>query len=179
MGKDVLTDGRTVYISGQIDDEMQETRRQIRQLVLEDPTAPIRLVINSEGGAVIGAFAILDEMEAIRADPDTATTFIGVVEGQALSAALTILQGCDRRIAGSFSILMAHGVTGGSRGDTLHRQAFERFIGIVHQRMAKLYARRTGMHIADWLRAFESDTPQFSSPETALTLGLIDEIAGA
>lgn len=178
MGKSALTDGRTIYISGAIDDEMTATRREIRELVLTDPAAPIRLAINSQGGSIAGAFAVLDEMEMVRADEDVQVTFIGLVQGRAYSAALTILQGCDRRIAGSHAILMAHGIWCRAAGDRQEHRANDRLIKMMHERMARLYARRSGSNVGHWLDAFDEDTPQYVSPESALALGLIDEIAG-
>lgn len=173
--------GRCVYITGPIDASMEAVRRNLRELVLNDPHAPISLVINSPGGAVLGGFAILDELVALQREANV--QIVGVVQGQAASMGLTILQGCDRRIAGPNSVLMAHGSHGVAAGDSRTQKAYARLIEIMHLRMATLYAGRTvpagGKGEAEWLALFEHDTPVFLGAREALDWGLIDEIVGA
>ncbi len=173
-------EGRCVYITGAINSDMGPERKNLRELVLNDREAPISLVINSQGGVVLGGFALLDEMAALQREAGVA--IVGLVEGAAMSMGLTILQGCDRRIAGPNAILMAHGSHGVTAGDKKDRKAYDHLIEIMHRRMAKLYATRTapagGKSEAEWLALFEEDTPVFLDAEEALAWGLVDEILG-
>ncbi len=173
-------EGRCVYITGQIDSHMGPERKSLRELVLNDRKAPISLIINSPGGAVLGGFAVLDELALIRSQTDV--EIVGVVEGHAMSMGLSILQGCDKRVAGPHSILMAHGSRSIAFGDMKDRRAHDRLIEIMHRRMAKLYAGRTapagGKTEAEWLALFEEDTPVFLGAEEALAWGLVDEVLG-
>jgi ATP-dependent Clp protease protease subunit len=167
-----LFEDRIVFIEGRITENMGTARRQIMQLSMEG-SDPIRLIINSPGGAVNGAMAVLDAMELAK---QRGVRFIGVVQGDASSAALVILQGCDERIAGRYSVLMAHGSHGVSNGDRRRQAAIDKYVNIVHKQTAQLFALRTKRSYDEWLKIFEDETPNFYSAEEALMEGLVDRI---
>lgn len=181
---DVLhRDSRTIFITGEITDGMGEVRQAINDLGWEDSQSKITLVINSVGGSVTGALSVVDAMDHARrasAQFYGGLTIIGQVEGVAESSALTILQGCDHRIAGRSSLLMSHGTTGSIKGDIQEIRAYERYRLFLHEHMARLYARRThSRNVSDWMRHFESDLEDYYTPPDALELGLIDEIVSS
>lgn len=172
---------RTVYVSGTIDAEMLAVRREIHRLAAAGGTDPIDLVITSQGGAMVGAFAVVDAITRALDEHNTRT--VGIVEGIAASAALTILQGCDHRAVGASALLMAHGASTDLSGDELNVDAKHRFLEIIRERCAELYAART-VHVGGgdaelWGALFKSQLPHYFTPAEALTLGLIDEIIGS
>lgn len=171
----------TVEITGTIDPSMRDVRQHLRGLADAASGAPIQLVICSPGGSAIGAAAVLDEMEHIR--QLAGVTFEGFVRGEASSAALTILQGCDRRHAGRFSVLMGHGISVELSGDQQRIRAQQRMIALLHGRFAELYAGRTeprcGMTKQQWMEWFDTGQPRYWSALEALGCGLIDRIVGS
>lgn len=178
--QDVQSESRVVYVNGTVDNTMGTIRTYLRGLVLEDPLEPIYVTLSSVGGSILGGFALMDEIELLRAD--AGTPIHGIVQGYAMSMATSILQCCERRIAGPNTILMIHGSHGGSYGDLKDRRANERLIEIMHRRLATVYSARTmplgGRSYDDWMRLMEEDVPIFLSAPEALEQGLIDQIVG-
>ena len=183
--KNACTDGRVVYVSGQVDSYMLQQRRQIRELVMTNPKADISIVISSPGGSVYGGYALMDEMAAVRAerlDPtsDVLTSFLGVVQGWAMSMGSIILQACDRRLAGPNALLMVHGVTSGTLGDEIGQEIHLDLVREINDRAADLYASRTvpagGRSFRQWREILRSNVPRYFTARQALAEGLIDEV---
>jgi ATP-dependent Clp protease protease subunit len=92
---------RTVYLG---DIEREHVLEFTKNLRLLDSTSqePITICINSAGGCVDLGLAVIDAIRACRS-PVT-----GMVEANAESMAIIILQACDERVAYPNSLLMAH-----------------------------------------------------------------------
>jgi ATP-dependent Clp protease protease subunit len=79
---DRLLRNRVVVVNGEITDEVaNQVTGQLLLLESEDPTADITMYINSSGGPVTSAFAILDTIELIR--PAVVTCVMGLAAGTA------------------------------------------------------------------------------------------------
>jgi len=82
---------RTIYLQGEIGEPL--TFKFIRQIrYLDQTTGNILVILDSEGGDVMGGFAIYDEIRACQND-----ITIRVV-GSAMSMGSVILQAGDKRI---------------------------------------------------------------------------------
>lgn len=166
--------GRIIYINGTMSSGMDMERQTIRELAMDSSTQPIIIAISSSGGDVLGGFALMDEMDIIRSI--SRIKFQGLVQGYAMSMALTILQACDLRVAGAFSMFMAHGSSLGAIGDVTDIKANVQLTDKLHEKIAILYARRSKKSVDEWVSIFQHNSPWFMTAEEALEEGLIDEI---
>ena len=126
--------------------------------------------INSPGGDVADGWAIYNRLQQ---HPARVTTY---VDGWAVSAASTILQAGDRRVAAKASQTMIHegwGVVIGGAADL--RDAADR-LDQVNGVIAEMYADRAGGSVDDWRAAMEAET--WYTGDEAKAAGLVDEIAG-
>jgi ATP-dependent Clp protease protease subunit len=164
-----LLEGRTILLCGPVTDELS---RQImaRLLVLDgqDPEKPIRVFINSPGGAVDAGFAIYDTMRFVKAPVYTICT------GLAASAATVILLGGERgrRYALPHTRFLLHQPSTGVQG-----QASDVIIGAkeilkIRRVVNELLARETGR---DFEKIAEDTMRDYwMSAAEAIDYGLID-----
>lgn len=96
---------RVVWLTGDID--LESTVKCLKGLSVLDRLSeePIILMINSEGGDMVQGFAIIDAISHCRSQ------VMGVVRGNAQSAAFVILQSCHIRRASKHAVLMTHAGT--------------------------------------------------------------------
>lgn len=168
---------RTIWIDGEIDNQMVAGRLAIRDLATAHANKTITLMINSPGGSAYGMFAVMEEMDLARVD--LRVRFNGLAEGIAMSAGLILLQHCDERRMGRWTTLMAHGVSYGVRGD-LHDHDTEMLLTRrMTQRIADLFGRRTHKPSEWWFMEFWSKRPLYYDAEQALEIGLVDHIIGS
>lgn len=131
---------------------------------------PILLLINSEGGIVTHALALCDFIHALGIE------VIGVVFGEAASAASVVLQACHQRYMSHNSTIMIH------EGNTALKEDVSFEAGMAYLKAdhandritTKLVAQRTGLPFR-YVRKLERRT-SFITASNALDLNLIDGI---
>lgn len=136
----------------------------------EDPNQDIYMYINSPGGVVTAGLAIYDTMNYIK--PDVST----IVMGQAASMGMFLLSGGakGKRIALPSSRVMAHQVSGGSRGQILDMKTqyeeAERLNGYLLERIA--------VHCDQPLDVVKRDMDRdfWMSAHQAKEWGVVDEV---
>ena len=142
---------------------------RLSELLGEDPTLPIKLIINSYGGH---AYAMLMIIELVQS---STAPIVGMFEERAFSAAFNILQFCTKRLARPHSFLcfhvpranaMAEIMAGIPEGTLLDGPDFD----IVVEQLS----RKSGKG-GKWLREFALQDKQLTANE-ALELGFIDEV---
>lgn len=100
-----LSKKRIVVLPGVINqDKINILRRIMANLCLESHDE-ITLIIDSKGGSTKSSFFFYDFLKII------SSPVIGVVNGECQSAAMTILQGCTRRISTKHSRFLIHNNT--------------------------------------------------------------------
>jgi ATP-dependent Clp protease protease subunit len=108
----VLVNKRTVVFSGSInEDSTAEIMSALMSMNGYDDES-VNLIINSGGGNLDDGVGIYDCLKSMPYHIN------GIVLGQASSAAVLLLQGCDRRFIGANSIIMVH--AGGVGIDSRH-----------------------------------------------------------
>lgn len=96
---------RDIYIFGDINEELsKKTIKKIKKFNEQDSSLPIRIIINSYGGGVSNAYAIIDEMKNSKSSIET------LCQGSCMSsAALLLMCGCKgSRYATENSIILIH-----------------------------------------------------------------------
>ena len=141
----------------------------IMLLEREDPREPIRLLVNSPGGEVYSALALVSTMR------DASCPVHTYCMGLAASAAALVLACGDRRFAHEHSTVLIHqpltgtGVTQESNVRILAEQTAR-----LRDTLDGILAQATGRSKAEVTQATERDN--YLSAAEALEFGLIDEV---
>jgi ATP-dependent Clp endopeptidase proteolytic subunit ClpP len=128
----------------------------------------IEIHINSGGGSVFAALAVVDYIKASK------FKFTSVIEGYAASAATFISCICDRRLITEHSMILIHQLSAGVIGK-MAEMVDE--INVCHKLMnviIKMYREHTNIDIKSIKRIMSRDI--FWNAEESLKLGIVDEI---
>ncbi len=162
---------RIVFLGGPIDDAVANTIiAQLLFLQSEDPKKDISLYINSPGGSVTAALAILDTMNHIK--PDVSTTVVGIA---ASAGALLLSAGAKgKRFALPNSEIMIHQPSGGAQGQATDIEITAKQILKTREILNKILAKNTGQTLAKIEKDVERD--YFMGADDAKKYGLIDKV---
>jgi ATP-dependent Clp protease protease subunit len=160
-----------VFLGGPIDDETANiVIAQLLFLQFENPKKDIQLYINSPGGSVSAALAILDTMNHVKNDVST------VCVGLAASAAALLLSSGKKgkRFALPNSEIMIHQPLGGAQGQASDIEITARQILKLKDKLTKIIADNTGKTVAQIEK--DSDRDYYMSAEEAKKYGIIDKV---
>jgi ATP-dependent Clp endopeptidase proteolytic subunit ClpP len=135
---------------------------------LSDEVDEIRLHINSPGGEVFDAIAILN---ALRAHP---ARVVAIVDGIAASSASFIAAGADELVMARNSELMIHDAWGLVVGNAADMHQMADMLDHTSDNIASIYAEKAGTEIAPWREAMAAET--WYSAEEAVAAGLADRV---
>src|SRR6185436_1534074 len=140
-----LLETRTVLVCGPVSDDMaRDVMAQLLVLDAQSTSKPIRVVINSPGGAVDAGYAIFDVMRFVKAPVHT------VCAGLAASAATVILLGApkEHRYSLPNTRFLVHQPSMGIQGQASDVEIGAREILKLRQKVNELLAAETGQPIA-------------------------------
>lgn len=138
---------------------------------LDDSVSEIRLHINSPGGVVFDAIAILN---ALRNHP---ARVVAVVDGLAASAASFIAAGADELIVGKNTELMIHDALALAMGNAEDLRDTADRLDHLSENIASIYAEKAGGTVAEWRKAMLDET--WFSAQEAVDAGLADRLGEA
>ncbi len=168
-----LLKDRIIFLGGPIDDHMANiVIAQLLFLAMEDPKKDIQLYINSPGGSVTSALAMLDTMSYIK--PDVATICVGMA-----ASAAAILLACGakgKRFTLPNAEVMIHQPWGGAQGQATDIEITAKHIIATRDRLNKILSKATGQPLSKIEQDVERD--YFMSAEEAKKYGIVDEIFG-
>lgn len=162
---------RIIFLGGPIDDYAANLIvAQLLFLESEDPKKDINIYINSGGGQVTSALAILDTMNYVK--PDISTVCVGI----AASAAAVILSAGTKgkRFALPNAEMMIHQPWGGAQGQATDIEITAKQIVKTREKLNKILAKNTGQDFKKVEKDVDRD--YFMSADEAKKYGLIDEI---
>lgn len=160
-GVDVVS--RSVWLRGDVSEaSVFQTIQGILMLERADKSAPITLFINSEGGELNQALALIDVMQA------SSFKIKGVVLGYAYSAALIVLQACHIREVGANAVLMSHM---GSRPDPFSLKLDMRADKLMMGRMKEKDPKYTMTKFQAW-----QNHDRYLFADEAIKLGIADRL---
>ena len=168
---DRLMETRTVLISEPISSELSlKILPRLLLLESEDPEAPVKVLINSPGGAVDDGFAIYDMMRFIRC-PVTS-----ICIGLAASAATIVLLGADkgRRFALPNTRVLLHQPSQALRGVASDIEISANEILRIRRRINALLMAETGQTAEQIEKDLNRD--YWLGAEEAVKYGLIDKV---
>jgi ATP-dependent protease ClpP protease subunit len=120
----------TYYLSDCVQDS-HEYHELLQLLDTASENDLIRLVINNYGGEVGSTVQLVDHIRSSKA------TVVGLISGNAFSAAGVIWMACDIQEFSEHCMLMIHCAVGGSSGKY---SDIEKYIKVANKRTRKLYA---------------------------------------
>ena len=129
---------------------------------------PITLCINSGGGSVFDAFAM---MSALRAHDAKVTAR---VDGIAASAASFLLAAADEVTMSSVAWIMIHDATGRCYGRAEDMRETADWMDKVNAQLAGIYAKRSGRDASEFADAMKKTT--WYTADEALDAGLVDGV---
>ena len=162
---------RIIFLGGPIDDDTANiVIAQLLFLQSEDPKKEIMMYINSPGGSVTAALAILDTMNFIKSDVST------VCVGLAASAgALLLSAGAKgKRFALTNSEIMIHQPSGGTEGRASDIEISAKHILQTRENLNKILAKNTGQPLVKIEKDVDRDF--FMNADEAKKYGIIDKI---
>ena len=162
---------RIIFLGTPINDEIANLMMaQLLHLEGEDPEKDIALYINSPGGSVTSALAILDTMEFIK--PDVSTFCMG----QAASAAAVLMAAGTKgkRYALPHSRILLHQPTGGAEGQSVDIEIQAREIQRIRDLLDRILADKTGQEIQKV--STDTDRDFIMTAAEAKNYGLIDTV---
>jgi ATP-dependent Clp protease protease subunit len=162
---------RIIFLTGQVTDEVASlVSAQFLFLESENSKKDVFFYINSPGGVVTAALAMLDTMRYIQ--PDVSTLCIG----QAASAGSLLLAAGTKgkRFSLPNARIMVHQPHGGAQGQATDIQIQAREILRLKERLNQLYVDFTGQDKKSIEDALERD--RFLEADEAKKFGLIDEV---
>ncbi len=160
-----------IFLGGVIDDDSANiVIAQLLFLQSEDSKKDIKLYINSPGGSVTAALAILDTMNHIKNDVST------VCVGLAASAGALLLSAGKKgkRFALPNSEIMIHQPMGGAQGQASDIEINAKQILKIKAKLTKIMADNTGKTVAQIEK--DADRDYYMSAEEAKKYGIIDKI---
>lgn len=138
---------------------------------LPDDTSEIRLHINSPGGEVFEAIAIVNSLRTHQA------RVVAIVDGIAASAASVIACSADELVMGRNSELMIHDASGICLGTASDMRKLGDLLDHLSDNIASVYAEKGGGTSDEWRAAMLEET--WYSAEEAVSAGLADRVDGA
>ena len=160
-----------IFLAGPIDDHTANIIiAQLLFLQSEDPKKDIQLYINSPGGSVTDAMAIMDTMHHVKNNVST------VCVGLAASAAAWILSSGEKgkRFALPNAEVMIHQPLGGAQGQASDIEISAKRILEMKKSLVKILAENTGK--SETQISKDVDRDYFMTSEEAKKYGIIDKV---
>ncbi len=160
-----------IFLGGPIDDYTANiVIAQLLFIQSEDPKKDISLYINSPGGSVTAAMAILDTMNHVKNDVST------VCVGLAASAAALLLSAGKKgkRFCLPNAEVMIHQPLGGVQGQATEIEITAKQILKIRENINKILAKNTGQPLSKVEKDVDRD--YYLTAEEAKRYGLIDKV---
>ncbi|MEK7091761.1 MAG: ATP-dependent Clp protease proteolytic subunit [Patescibacteria group bacterium] len=162
---------RIIFLGGGIDDNLANIIiAQLLFLDSEDSKKDITMYVNSPGGSVTSTLAIIDTMNAVKADVST------VCVGMAASGGAWVLGAGKKgkRYALPNAEMMIHQPLGGTEGQASDIAITAKHILKTKENLIKMMSAFTGKPIAQIEKDVDRDF--YLSAEEAKKYGLVDEV---
>lgn len=161
-----VIDGDTVRLFGPIEPWLGIDAYAIAPKIAAMETDEITVAINSPGGYIFDAVLLYNTFVSHSAN------VVVEVHGVAASAASFIAMAGDEIVMLAGSEMMLHQARGGGSGTAAEMREMADFLDRQTDKVAGIYAKRTGRTKATFLKVMDSDT--WYSPSEAVSMGLAD-----
>lgn len=164
----------TILLFGEINDELiaQACNVIIGEQYREVPKEKIRLMINSPGGELHAAFALIEIMEASKIPVET------IAIGQCVSAALMIFMSGTpgMRIVTNTCTAMSHTYSTGIEGNHWDLKDIQKELQNTQDRIISQYEKYTGQSRATIMKKLIGKGDHWLRPQEMVEYGIADRI---
>lgn len=162
---------RIVFLGGPIDDTVANlVIAQLLFLQSEDPKKDISMYINSPGGSVTAALAMIDTMNHVK--PDISTVCVGMA---ASAGAWLLASGAKgKRFALPNAEVMIHQPLGGAEGQASDIAIRAEWLIKTKKRLIEMMSKSTGQPVAKIEKDVDRD--YFMNADEAKKYGIVDKI---
>lgn len=137
---------------------------------LEYKSPPIKIYIDSPGGAVYNCFGLLSIMDKSK------TSIHTIVTGHAMSCGFMILIHGHKRFAYELATPLYHQVSGGAYGETKSMEERMTEVKRLQKKVEELTFKKTKITKERLQKVYESKIDWYMTAQEALKLGVVDEI---
>lgn len=165
---------KTISLWGQINEELSlSVISQIMELDSFKNDQPITILMNTEGGSQMDAYAIHDAILSIT------TPVTVIVTGLCASAGLTILNAADYKLATKNAIFFYHETIMDSQkpiSSFKNAQGIYNAYEMLNKRYKETFRDASKISDRDWAEHFENSTVKYLNADQALQYAIIDDI---
>lgn len=161
---------RTIQLVGEISEETFVQFDTALTILEEESKAGVTIKINSLGGSVYDAMAIIGRMRASKCKITTEGY------GSVMSAAIMILAAGNKRRMSRYAVAMWHEASYGNEGTVAQMQSFQRQMEREEKAGADMMERFTSAPAKYWLSEGKLGRDLYLNAEECMTLGVIDEV---
>lgn len=161
------TIGESMY-----EEESVSAKAIVKQLASLDKVEQINLKINSFGGSVAEALAIISTLNTIDAKK------IALVDGVAASAGSLIAMAADEIHMNAGSLMMIHAPWGGGQGNAEELRELADVLDKWAEAMTHIYVKKTGKSLAEIEGMLKSSEDHWFTAEEAVANGFADKVIG-
>lgn len=141
---------------------------QKRNELIKKGIKTVVVEIDSQGGSVAAGMLIAKDIERYPG------VVVCVVDGQAMSMALFILQSCDVRVMTPRSVLMAHQPSTRTSGQPTVIQDTAEYLKRLNIAMAKHITRRSNISLEYYLNRIQHGQEWYMAFDEAVQYGFVD-----
>ena len=175
LKKNIDIEGRTVTITGQVNDKMfmniDSALTLLEQQTSEDkPNEPITVRIMSEGGYTYSAFAIIGRFARSKCPINTEAY------GYVMSAATLIFASGKKRSISADCVFMVHQASYNVDGKHKDVVNYVQQANVEEMQMAECMARRSNKDSQYWLKVFKRGMDKYLTASEVVLLGVADEV---
>lgn len=164
-----LLKSRVVKCYGEVNERMAyEVTSCLDVMSNDDPSAPIKLEINTPGGDILQGLAICNKIKEIP------NPVIGICLGEVMSMGTVICASCDFAISGSDTRFMIHEASSGTQGKFRDQKTSLEFTEDLNKVVFGIIGKKTGKTYDELMNDTQRDL--FMNPKQALEYKLIDGI---
>lgn len=160
------------FYAGVDADSVQHCMAELGQWSRRSPGAPITIIFNSAGGAVLDGLALFDFIRHLRAAGHHVTT---TALGRAASMGAVLLQAGDTRVMGANAFLLIHEVSNHSTGKVSEMEDGVEFSRRLQRRLVDILAERSNLSTQQIQRRWSRKDWWLDAGE-AVEFGLADRV---
>lgn len=153
-------------------DSVQACLAELGQWSRREPGAPITIIFNSPGGAVLDGLALFDYLRHLRGLGHRVTT---IALGRAASMGAVLLQAGDVRVIGENAFLLIHEVSHTNTGKVSELEDTVEFSRRLQKRLLAILADRSRLSAVQISRRW-SRKEWWVDAHEAVELGLADQV---
>ena len=165
-------DSAFMYISGALDSHEWWFWNDISILKSSTKIRGVEVVINSPGGRLDTALALVDMINGAEKD---GFKFKAYGRGMVASAALAVFVAFDERVIGESCVFMVHEASSNFEGSTSDQRAHRQMVELMTTRYYEILIRETEVKDLKKWREWEAKTEWFNA-KTALKRGVAQRI---